>query len=127
MGRARSKNGSGLRLTIETAPRSIWFLPMGEVWRVARHGGRVLLARATARAIALPGETLQRGGARHEKRPTARENPVGLVCIAVAQRGRKPVAAEKHYGTAPRGRIQERAMADGLSTLLRVAADGPCD
>lgn len=46
-------------------------------------------------------------------------NPVGLVCIAVALRGQKPESVEKRYGTAPRERIQEWAMADALKVLLR--------
>ena len=45
-------------------------------------------------------------------------NPVGLVCIAVGRKGRKPVTAEKHYGAAERDEIQKRAMADALTLLL---------
>ena len=46
-------------------------------------------------------------------------NPVGLVCIAVALKGQKPLSIEKRYGKAPRERIQERALADALKVLLR--------
>jgi nicotinamide-nucleotide amidase len=46
-------------------------------------------------------------------------NPVGLVCIAVALKGQKPELVEKRYGTAPRERIQEWALAGALKVLLR--------
>jgi nicotinamide-nucleotide amidase len=49
-------------------------------------------------------------------------NPVGLVCIAVARKGRKPVTAEKCYGEATRDQIQQWAMVDTLTLLLAEAA-----
>jgi nicotinamide-nucleotide amidase len=48
-------------------------------------------------------------------------NPVGLVCFAVAQKGRTPVTAEKRYGPASREEIQHWTMADTLNLLLAEA------
>lgn len=42
---------------------------------------------------------------------------MGLVCIAVARKGREPVTAEKRYGEASREQIQNRALADSLTLL----------
>lgn len=47
-------------------------------------------------------------------------NPVGLVCIAIAQKDRQPIAFERHYGAAGRSQIQDQAMADALSALLEL-------
>jgi nicotinamide-nucleotide amidase len=47
-------------------------------------------------------------------------NPVGLVCIAVAARGgNKPIRVEKRYGEIDHDAIQDRAMADALTELIR--------
>ncbi|HWM46225.1 MAG TPA: CinA family protein [Xanthobacteraceae bacterium] len=48
-------------------------------------------------------------------------NPVGLVCLAVARTGREPVHVERRYGGLGREAVQERAMADALALLIRVA------
>ncbi len=48
-------------------------------------------------------------------------NPVGLVCLAVARKGGKAVSFEKHYGDPGREAVQERAMADALAALIRLA------
>lgn len=48
-------------------------------------------------------------------------NPVGLVCIAVVRRGFEPRHFEKRYGNIGRGRIQQKAIADALTELRRIA------
>jgi nicotinamide-nucleotide amidase len=53
--------------------------------------------------------------------PDEDRNPVGLVCIAVAQKGRKPTSVEKRYGEGSREQIQQRSMADALGLLLAEA------
>lgn len=50
--------------------------------------------------------------------PDEDSNPVGLVCIAVARKGRESVSAEKRYGSVSREQVQNRAIADALSLLL---------
>jgi nicotinamide-nucleotide amidase len=47
-------------------------------------------------------------------------NPVGFVCMAVAEDGRKPITLEKRYGDIGRERILQRSMTDALSFLLDV-------
>jgi nicotinamide-nucleotide amidase len=47
-------------------------------------------------------------------------NPVGLVCIAVAQRDGPIVHLEKHYGAAGRAAVQDCAMADALTELINI-------
>jgi nicotinamide-nucleotide amidase len=52
-------------------------------------------------------------------------NPVGLVCIAVVARGaNKPIHVEKRYGEIDHDAIQDRAMADALTELIRAIAEG---
>jgi nicotinamide-nucleotide amidase len=52
-------------------------------------------------------------------------NPVGLVCITVAARGaNKPIHVEKRYGEIDHDAIQDRAMADALTELIRAIAEG---
>jgi nicotinamide-nucleotide amidase len=51
--------------------------------------------------------------------PDEDDNPVGLVCIAVARDGRKPFHVERNYGDIGREQVQERAMADALAELVR--------
>lgn len=46
-------------------------------------------------------------------------NPVGLVCIAAARDGRKPLHVERKYGDIGREQVQARAMADALAQLIR--------
>jgi nicotinamide-nucleotide amidase len=46
-------------------------------------------------------------------------NPVGLVCIAVARDGRKPLHVERKYADLGREEVQEHAMADALAELIR--------
>jgi nicotinamide-nucleotide amidase len=58
-------------------------------------------------------------------KPDEDGNPVGLICIAVAQRGRKSEVIERRYGIAPRERIQDCAIAEALTTLLRIAEGMP--
>lgn len=53
--------------------------------------------------------------------PDEDDNPVGLVCLAVARKGRAPVCVEKRYGNIGRTVVQERAMTDALSELIRVS------
>jgi nicotinamide-nucleotide amidase len=47
-------------------------------------------------------------------------NPVGLVCIAVARRDGAISHVEKRYGDIGREAVQEHAMADALTELIRV-------
>ncbi|MGB7097459.1 MAG: CinA family protein [Xanthobacteraceae bacterium] len=78
---------------------------------VATAMARGALARAPADiAIAITGVA--------GPEPDEDGNPVGIVCIALAQKGRPPFTFEKNYGLAARGEIQEAAMADALSALL---------
>jgi nicotinamide-nucleotide amidase len=53
--------------------------------------------------------------------PDEDNNPVGLVCIAVARRGGGTIHREKRYGAIGREAIQERAMADALTELIDAA------
>jgi nicotinamide-nucleotide amidase len=46
-------------------------------------------------------------------------NPVGLVCIAVIDKGGELIKVEKNYGKADHDTIQESAMADALTLLIR--------
>ena len=46
-------------------------------------------------------------------------NPVGLVCIAVAREQTEPAVLEKRYGNIGRDAVQEQAMADALTELVR--------
>jgi nicotinamide-nucleotide amidase len=46
-------------------------------------------------------------------------NPVGLVCIATARDGRKPLHVERKYSGIGREQVQEDAMADALAELIR--------
>jgi nicotinamide-nucleotide amidase len=47
-------------------------------------------------------------------------NPVGLVCLAVARRGRAAVCEQKRYGDIGRDAVCENAMADALAALVRM-------
>lgn len=52
-------------------------------------------------------------------------NPVGLVCIAVAARGgNKSTHVERRYCEIGHDAIQDRAMADALTELIRAIAEG---
>jgi nicotinamide-nucleotide amidase len=46
-------------------------------------------------------------------------NPVGLVCIAVTDKDGERIKVEKNYGATGHDRIQESAMADALTLLVR--------
>ncbi len=48
------------------------------------------------------------------------DNPIGLVCIAVAPQGAPPIRIEKRYGDIGRDAVQERAMAEALTELIAV-------
>src|SRR5262245_5211262 len=55
-------------------------------------------------------------------------NPVGLVCIAIAQVGGETVHLERRYGDLGRDAVQERAMADALAAVIDVVEkDGESD
>ena len=47
-------------------------------------------------------------------------NPVGLVCIALAQKEGHSFHLEKRYGDIGRDNVQQRAMADALAELVRL-------
>ena len=49
---------------------------------------------------------------------TDRNDPVGLVCIAVARKDGKPRHVEMRYGSIGRETVQARAMADALAALI---------
>lgn len=51
-------------------------------------------------------------------------NPVGLVCIAAARDGRKPLCVERKYGDIGREQVQEHAMADALDQLIQCLEGG---
>lgn len=52
------------------------------------------------------------------------DNPVGLVCIAVAGENGKVACSDHHYGDIGRTAVQQRAMADALAALIRLAESG---
>ena len=53
--------------------------------------------------------------------PDEDNNPVGLVCIAVAQTGRDTVDLRKEYGAIGRDQVRARAMEDALREVIRTA------
>lgn len=49
------------------------------------------------------------------------DNPVGLVCIAVARRGHSTATLEKRYGDIGREAVREAAIAGALPALRQAA------
>lgn len=48
------------------------------------------------------------------------DNPVGLVCLAVARKSLPPCVMERNYGDIGRDAVRERAMIDALRELERL-------
>jgi nicotinamide-nucleotide amidase len=52
-------------------------------------------------------------------------NPVGLICMAVAVRGKPARCFERNYGDAGRDAIRRRAVADALKAMTEALASVP--
>lgn len=147
LGAARTRNFSIVTAESCTAGKLATLLSEAEGASVHLHGGFVAYTKANKeKALGVPASVLRTRGAvcpevakAMAKGALSRTpadyavaitgvagperdedgNPVGMVCIAIAQRGSEPVAIEKRYKMAKRTEIQERAMADALSALLK--------
>lgn len=113
------------------------------------HGGFVVYSKANKQsALGVPGALLRRQGAvcgevamamargALDRSPASLavaitgvagperdedDNPIGFVCIAVAGENAKVACSEHHYGDIGRTAVQQRAMADALAALIRLA------